>query len=282
MKGLLAFFAKRYIAGEERKDAIRVVRHLNSQGILATIDNLGEHVKEPSHAEDAVREYLGLLDDIRDGGVNSSVSLKLTHFGLDISDEIAEGNLRVIIKKASELNNFVTFDMEGSRYSQRTIDTFLRLHEKYTNIGIAIQSYLYRSQMDVRLLIEKGASVRLVKGAYKEPAQIAFPKKRDVDKNFEELMKSLLLKGNNPAIATHDERLINEAIRFADENGIPKERFEFQMLLGIKRKLQKRLADSGYKVRVYIPYGADWLPYTLRRLRERKENLFFVIKNIFD
>ncbi len=282
MKGLLAFFAKRYIAGEERKDAIRVVRHLNSQGILATIDNLGEHVREPSHAEDAVREYLGLLDDIMDGGVNSSVSLKLTHFGLDISDEIAEGNLRVIIKKASELNNFVTFDMEGSRYSQRTIDTFLRLHEKYTNIGIAIQSYLYRSQMDVRLLIEKGASVRLVKGAYKEPAQIAFPKKRDVDKNFEELMKSLLLKGNYPAIATHDERLINEAIRFADENGIPKERFEFQMLLGIKRKLQKRLADSGYKVRVYIPYGADWLPYTLRRLSERKENLFFVIKNLFD
>lgn len=282
MKGLLAFFAKRYIAGEERKDAIRVVRHLNSQGILATIDNLGEHVKEPSHAEDAVREYLGLLDDIMDGGVNSSVSLKLTHFGLDISDEIAEGNLRVIIKKASELNNFVTFDMEGSRYTQRTIDTFLRLHEKYTNIGIAIQSYLYRSQMDVRLLIEKGASVRLVKGAYKEPAQIGFPKKRDVDKNFEELMKSLLLKGNYPAIATHDERLINEAIRFADENGIPKERFEFQMLLGIKRKLQKRLADSGYKVRVYIPYGADWLPYTLRRLSERKENLFFVIKNLFD
>lgn len=282
MKGLLAFFAKRYIAGEERKDAIRVVRHLNSQGILATIDNLGEHVKEPSHAEDAVREYLCLLDDIRDGGVNSSVSLKLTHFGLDISDEIAEGNLRGVIKKASELNNFVTFDMEGSRYTQRTIDTFLRLHEKYTNIGIAIQSYLYRSQMDVRLLIEKGASVRLVKGAYKEPAQIAFPKKRDVDKNFEELMKSLLLKGNYPAIATHDERLINEAIRFADENGIPKERFEFQMLLGIKRKLQKRLADSGYKVRVYIPYGADWLPYTLRRLRERKENLFFVIKNIFE
>lgn len=282
MKGLLAFFAKRYIAGEERKDAIRVVRHLNSQGILATIDNLGEHVKEPSHAEDAVREYLCLLDDIRDGGVNSSVSLKLTHFGLDISDEIAEGNLRGVIKKASELNNFVTFDMEGSRYTQRTIDTFLRLHEKYTNIGIAIQSYLYRSQMDVRLLIEKGASVRLVKGAYKEPTQIAFPKKRDVDKNFEELMKSLLLKGNYPAIATHDERLINEAIRFADENGIPKERFEFQMLLGIKRKLQKRLADSGYKVRVYIPYGADWLPYTLRRLRERKENLFFVIKNIFE
>ena len=281
MKGLPAFFAKRYIAGEERKDAIRVVRHLNSQGILATIDNLGEHVKEPSHAEDAVREYLGLLDDIRDGGVNSSVSLKLTHFGLDISDEIAEGNLRGIIKKASELNNFVTFDMEGSRYTQRTIDTFLRLHEKYTNIGIAIQSYLYRSPMDVRLLIEKGASVRLVKGAYKEPTQIAFTKKRDVDKNFEELMKSLLLKGNYPAIATHDEILINEAIRFADENGIPKERFEFQMLLGIKRKLQKRLADSGYKVRVYIPYGADWLPYTLRRLRERKENLFFVIKNLF-
>lgn len=282
MKGLLSFFAKRYIAGEERKDAIDVVRRLNSHGILATIDNLGEHVKDPSHAEEAVREYLALVDDIREAGVDSTVSLKLSHLGLDISDEIAERNAEAVVRSAFELNNSVTFDMEGSRYTQRTIDIFLRLHERYPKTAIAIQSYLYRSASDVQILIERGASVRLVKGAYKESPDIAFPKKRDVDRNFEELMKSLLLKGKNPAIATHDERLINEAIRFAEENHIPKERFEFQMLLGIKRSLQRRLADSGYRVRAYVPYGPEWLPYTLRRLRERRENLFFVIKNIFD
>ena len=282
MKGLLVFFAKRYIAGDERKDAINVVRHLNALGILATIDHLGENVTEPSHAEEAVNEYLGLLDDIKAAKVNSAVSLKLTHLGLDISKELTEKNAETIIKRATELDNFVTFDMEGSAYTQKTIDIFLRLHEKYPKTRIAIQSYLYRSASDIRLLIEKRASVRLVKGAYKEPPQIAFPKKRDVDKSYEEIMKNLLLKGGPPAIATHDERLINEAIRFAEENHIPKERFEFQMLLGIKRTLQKRLADSGYRVRVYVPYGTYWLPYTLRRFRERKENIFFVIRNIFD
>ncbi len=282
MKGLISFFAKRYIAGEERKDAIEVIRRLNAHGILATIDSLGEHVKDISHAEEAVREYLGLLDDIREAGVGSTVSMKLSHLGLDISDEIAERNAEAVIKRAFELGNSVTFDMEGSRYTRKTIDIFLRLHERYPNTAIAIQSYLYRSASDVKLLIEKGASVRLVKGAYKEPPDIAFPKKRDVDRNFEELMKSLLLKGKNPAIATHDERLINEAVRFAEENRIPKDRFEFQMLLGIKRSLQRRLSDLGYRVRAYVPYGPDWLPYMLRRMRERRENLFFVIKNIFD
>ena len=282
MKGLLLFFAKRYIAGDESKDAINVVKHLNALGILATIDHLGENVTEPSHAEGAVNEYLGLLDDIKAAKVNSAVSLKLTHLGLDISKELTEKNAEAIIKRATELDNFVTFDMEGSAYTQKTIDIFLRLHEKYPKTMIAIQSYLYRSASDIRLLIEKRASVRLVKGAYKEPPQIAFPKKRDVDKSYEEIMKNLLLKGGPPAIATHDERLINEAIRFAEENHIPKERFEFQMLLGIKRTLQKRLADSGYRVRVYVPYGTHWLPYTLRRFRERKENIFFVIRNIFD
>lgn len=282
MKGLLVFFAKRYIAGDERKDAIDVVKRLNALGILAVIDHLGENVTEPSRAEEAANEYLRLLDDIKDAGVKSEVSLKLTHLGLDISKELTEKNAETIIKKATELDNFVTFDMEGSAYTQKTIDIFLRLHEKYPKTRIAIQSYLYRSASDIRLLIEKGASVRLVKGAYKEPPQIAFPKKKDVDKSYEETMKSLLLKGAPPAIATHDERLINEAIRFAEEKRIPKERFEFQMLLGIKRTLQKRLADSGYRVRVYVPYGTHWLPYTLRRFRERKENIFFVIRNIFD
>lgn len=280
--GLLTLLAKRYIAGVDKKDAIRVVRRLNSLGILGAIDNLGENVKDPAEAAAAVREYLDLLTLIKTSGVRSTISLKLTHMGLDVSEKLASGNAEEIIKKAAELDNFVRFDMEGSAYTQKTLDIFLKLRERYPNVGVAIQSYLLRSARDVSLLIERKASVRLVKGAYKEPADIAFPVKPDVDKNFNALMKELLLKGENPAIATHDERLINGAIRFAKENDIPKDKFEFQMLLGIKRTLQKKLALEGYRVRVYVPYGPNWLPYTLRRFRERKENLYFVIRNIFD
>ncbi|MDO8426810.1 MAG: proline dehydrogenase family protein [Deltaproteobacteria bacterium] len=282
MKSLLAFFAKRYIAGTERKDAIEAARRLGSIGILATIDHLGENVKNPSEAQAVADEYLSLLDEIKTSNVDSTVSLKLTHLGLDISNELAEKNAGKIIEKALLHNNFVRFDMEGSAYTQRTIDIFLKLREKHPNVGIAIQSCLYRSRADMELLIKKGASVRLIKGAYKEPPDIAFKDKKDVDKSFEVLMKELLLKGNRPAIATHDLRLINEAIKFVRENNIPKDCFEFQMLLGIKRTLQKKLANEGYRMRVYVPYGKDWLPYTMRRLMERKENVFFVVRNIFD
>lgn len=282
MKGLLAFLAKRYIAGEEKKDAIEIVRLLNDHGIMGTIDNLGEHVTNISNAEAAMREYMMLLDFIKDAGVNSNISMKLSHLGLDITDELAVRNAEMIIQKASELGNSVTLDMEGSNYTQKTLDAFLMLRERHENISIAIQSYLFRSRSDIETLIKKGANVRLVKGAYKEPPDIAFPKKRDVDANYEELMRSLLLSNGYTAIATHDERIINKGLRFVEENRIPKDRFEFQMLLGIKRSLQRRLADSGYRVRVYIPYGPKWLPYTMRRLRERRENIFFVIRNIFD
>ena len=282
MKGVLEFLARRYIAGVGAQDAVSVARALNGSGILATIDNLGENVRTEEEAGASVREYTGLLDLIKSSGVNSTVSLKLTHLGLDISSLLARDNAGRIIKAASSLDNFVRIDMEGSAYTERTMEIFLHLRSRYPNVGIAIQSSLRRSAGDVRLLIERGASVRLVKGAYKEPPEIAFPRKPDVDRNFEILMKELLLKGKSPAIATHDERLLNEAIRFVNENNIPKGRFEFQMLLGIKRTLQKRLALEGYRVRVYIPYGPNWLPYSVRRLRERKENLFFVVKNIFD
>ncbi len=282
MKSLLAFFAKRYIAGTERNDAIEAARRLGSIGILATIDHLGENVKNPSEAQAVADEYLSLLDEIKTSNVDSTVSLKLTHLGLDISNELAEKNAGKIIEEALLHDNFVRFDMEGSAYTQRTIDIFLKLREKHPNVGIAIQSCLYRSGADMELLIKKGASVRLIKGAYKEPPDIAFKDKKDVDKSFEVLMKELLLKGNRPAIATHDLRLINEAIKFVRENNIPKDCFEFQMLLGIKRTLQKKLANEGYRMRVYVPYGKDWLPYTMRRLMERKENVFFVVRNIFD
>ncbi|MBI5642890.1 MAG: proline dehydrogenase family protein [Deltaproteobacteria bacterium] len=282
MKGLLLLLAKRYIAGAERKDAIDAARGLNSQGILATIDHLGENIRNETGAEESVREYISLLAEIKEARVSATVSMKLTHLGLDISEDLAFRNAETIIKKASECANFVWLDMEGSPYTQRTIELFLKLRAKYTNVGIAIQSYLLRSAGDIKRLIECNASVRLVKGAYKEPPEIAFKDKNDVDRNFELLMKELLSRGAMPAIATHDERLIGEAVKLVKERNIPAGRFEFQMLLGIKRKLQTKLAAEGYRMRVYIPYGKDWLPYTMRRLRERKENIYFVVRNIFD
>lgn len=280
MKSLLTFFARRYIAGVDKLEAIDVAKRLNAQHISATIDNLGENVKNAADAASSVREYTGLLDAIKDSGVDSTISLKLTHLGLDIST--AFKNAGAIIRKAQEYGNFVRLDMESSAYTERTLGVLHSLRETYPNVGVAIQSCLLRSADDVKKLIESETSVRLVKGAYKEPPEIAFKDKKDVDANFSFLMKELLMKGVRTAIATHDETLIEEAIKFTKAMNIPSESFEFQMLLGIKRTLQKRLVAGGFKVRVYVPYGPDWLPYILRRLGERKENLFFVLKNIFD
>ncbi len=282
MKSILSFFARRYIAGVDKLEAIDVARRLNAQHISATIDNLGENVKNAADAGASVREYTGLLDAINDSGVDSTVSLKLTHLGLDISTELASRNAGAIIRKAREYGNFVRFDMESSAYTERTLGILHSLRKTYPNVGVAIQSCLLRSANDVKKLIESKTSVRLVKGAYKEPPEIAFKDKKDVDANFSFLMKELLMKGVRTAVATHDETLIEEAIKFTKAMNIPAEGFEFQMLLGIKRPLQKRLVAEGFKVRVYVPYGAEWLPYILRRLGERKENLFFVLKNIFD
>lgn len=277
---LLAPLAKRYIAGTERRSAVKTARVLNSLGISAAIDNLGENVTTPEEARASAREYLALLDLITASGARANVSLKLTHMGLDISEELALENAGAVVKKAFEKKNFVRFDMEGSRYTEKSINIFSKLHKSFPNVGIAIQSCLLRSPGDVKHLIAEGASVRLVKGAYKEPPEVAFQKKQDVDANFEMLMKELLLKGNMPAIATHDERLIKITKEFARANAIGRDRFEFEFLLGIKKELQRRLASEGCNVRVYCPYGTEWLPYTLRRLRERKENIWFVLKNI--
>lgn len=282
MSRILAWFAKRYIAGEKQDDALNAAKNLNARGIRATIDNLGEDVLDAKDAERGVEEYLNLVQAIRKSGVDSNVSFKLTHLGLNISPLMAEKNAETVIKKASGLKNFVWFDMEGSKHTENTLSIFSRLHAKYPETGIAIQSYLYRSETDVSKLIKENAAVRLVKGAYKESPDIAFPVKKDVDKNFSALMKRLLLSGAYVAIATHDEKLVNEAKKIASENKIPEDRFEFQMLLGIKRTLQSRLAKEGYRVRVYVPYGTHWLPYTMRRMTERKENVWFVLKNILD
>lgn len=279
---LLAPLAKRYIAGTDRTAAISAAKLLNEFKISTAIDNLGENVKDAAEAETSVSEYLELLSLIKTSGVDANISLKLTHMGLDISEELARKNAGRIIEKARELGNFVRFDMEGSAYTQKTIDAYLILRGIYENAGIAVQSALKRSARDIDRFIHEKASVRLVKGAYKEGADVAFQDKKDVDISYEALMKQLLLKGHMPAIATHDERLINIAKEFAESAGVDKGSFEFEMLLGIKRNLQKQLAEEGYRVRVYCPYGVNWLPYTLRRLTERKENFYFVLKNIFD
>ncbi len=202
--------------------------------------------------------------------------------GLDIDDSYCCENVLKIVKTAAVYKNFVRIDMEGSKYTRRTIDIFKTIQSPYPdNIGMVIQSYLYRSKSDAEYAIENRHRIRLCKGAYKEPPEIAYPDKSDVNKNFEDMAKGLLLKGNYPAIATHDERLINIVKAFTEENKIPKDRFEFQMLYGIRRGLQEKLLKEGYRVRIYVPYGTHWLPYTIRRIRERKENLWFVLKNIF-
>ncbi len=279
---IFLFLARRFIAGETFEQAKEAVKRLNDRGFLVTIDILGESVTNKEQAEKARNAYIELLRNINTVGLNSNVSLKLTQMGLDIDDSYCHENVMKVVKTAVEYENFARIDMEGSKYTQKTIDIFEKIHRVYPqNIGMVIQSYLYRSKEDIIHAIENRHRIRLCKGAYKEPPDIAFPDKRDVNKNYEEMAKELLLKGNYPAIATHDERLINIAESFAKENNIPKDRFEFQMLYGIRRDLQERLIAEGYRVRIYVPYGTYWMPYTIRRIRERKENLWFVLRNIF-
>jgi len=282
MKDPVSYFARRYIAGETREDAVRVAGELNENGISATIDNLGENVRDTIEAMNGLDEYRALLRAINEAGVDSTTSLKLTHLGLDQSQPLAIKNVSAILKKAAKYNNFVRVDMESSAYTGAAIECVIELHKEHPNVGIAVQSYLLRSKADIERLIEEGVSVRLVKGAYKEPPDIAFAEKTRVDENYSTLMKELLLHGNNPAFATHDEALIAEAKTFAKENNIAKDAFEFQMLLGVRRKAQLQLAEEGYRIRVYVPYGKEWMAYIMRRFKERKENVWFFIKNIFE
>ncbi len=282
MKGFTKFLAGRYIAGDKRGDAIKVCQGLSELGISTTVDVLGEGVTDTAHAAAAVEEYLGLLTDIKETGLDISISLKLTHLGLDISRELTEKNLRKILEKADELKIFTRLDMERSKYTEDTVNIFLKLHKDFPKSGIAVQSALVRSGSDIERLIKAEAGVRLVKGAYMEPPGVAFQEKKLVDINYLTLMETLLLKGKIPAIATHDEAMIEKAKSFATEHDMDKKNFEFQMLLGIKRSLQKALAEEGYRVRVYVPYGEDWLAYVLRRLKERKENIYFVVRNLID
>ena len=278
---LLTRMARSFVAGETVEEAIKNVRKLNEKSIMATLDVLGESVKDKETAEKAVSSYLALLDAIPKAGINSHVSLKLTQMGLDIDTEYCYQNIDRIVGKAKTLRNFVRIDMEGTPHTQRTLDIFHRLRQKYDNVGIVVQAYLYRTEKDVRELNKIKAKIRICKGAYKEPADLAIQKMKDIRTNFIKLSELAFTEGVFPAIATLDDRLIKWTKEYTAGNKIANDKFEFQYLYGIRNKTFRKLAEEGYRVRCYVPFGTHWLPYTLRRLRERKENVFFVVKHLF-
>jgi len=279
--GLLTFLAKRFIAGEEKEDAVRAVRELNSMGMRTSLDILGENVTSEKMARDLADTYIDVLETIDHENITANVSVKLTQMGLDISDDFCFDNVSRIIEAARDKGNFVRIDMEGSAYTQRTLNLVYRWADKYDNVGTVIQSMLLRSAADIAELISRGIRVRLCKGAYKEPASVAFQKKEHVNENYVNLMKALLDSGHFHSIATHDGAMIEATRKYAEEKGIGKDKFEFQMLYGINRSGQMKLAQEGYGMLVYVPFGTHWFPYYYRRLRERKENILFILKHLF-
>ena len=275
-------FAKRFVAGETLDEAVAAVAALNAKGISASLDLLGESVTNEREARAAGAQYLAILDRIHQEKLEANVSLKLTAMGLDISEELCVSVMHDVLERARRLSTFVRLDMEGSAYTERTLNLFEnRLYPAYKDhVGIVLQSYLYRTRSDVERALQLGCRVRLCKGAYKEPAAVAFPEKKEVDANYVRCMRLLLGGGNYPGIATHDVRLINLAKRFVAKKGIPSDRFEFQMLYGVRSQIQRDLTGEGFNMRVYVPYGEQWWPYFMRRLAERPANLLFILGNL--
>ncbi|HSQ28704.1 MAG TPA: proline dehydrogenase family protein [Gemmatimonadaceae bacterium] len=275
-------FARRFVAGETLEDALRAIQALNAKGISASIDLLGESVTNEREARTAGAAYLGMLDRIAERRLDANVSVKLTAMGLDISEELCVSIMHDVLSRAQALGTFVRLDMESSAYTERTLRLFEdRLYPAYKNhVGIVLQSYLYRTWSDVERAVQLRCRVRLCKGAYKEPASVAFPDKREVDANYSKCMQALLEHGNYPAIATHDPLLIAEAKRIVAEHDVDRSRFEFQMLYGVRRDLQEQLVREGYRMRVYVPFGTQWYPYLMRRLAERPANVAFMTGNI--
>jgi proline dehydrogenase len=273
----------RFVAGEDIEEAIAAIRELNAHSCTASFDHLNESVSSVAETEGEVREYLSILKRIDETGINSNVSIKLTQFGLGIDPELAYKNARTVVAEAARRGNFVRVDMEQSAVTQVTIDIFKRLRAEFglNDVGIVLQSYLRRTYADAEELLKIPARIRICKGAYNEPPEVAFPDKKDTDENYVRVMKLLLSSGTYHGIATHDPNMINATIRYARENNIGKEAFEFQMLYGVRRDLQEKLARDGYNMRVYVPYGKHWYPYFMRRLAERPANVWFVLKNMF-
>jgi proline dehydrogenase len=271
--------SRRFVAGEALDDAIEATRALNQRSMNVSLDHLGENVSDAKEAASAAQDYIAILDRIKQAGVDANISIKLTALGLDISQELCEQNVCRILEHAQQVPIFVRIDMEGSAYTEQTVDIALRMHKQYEHVGTVIQSCMHSSKKHVEQLIAQGVRVRLVKGAYKEPKTVAFQQKSEVDHNFVRLMTMLIQRGNYSAIATHDEAIINATCKFARDHGISKSAFEFQMLYGIRRDLQEKLVSQGYNMRIYVPYGSQWYPYLMRRLAERPANLLFVMGN---
>ena len=274
----------RFVAGTQVEDVLRATKAINQAGATVSIDNLGENVTNVEEARESAGLYHQLLDDIARLGLKANISLKLTHMGLDIDEKLARELVAGLVAKAASLKSFVRVDMEGSPYTQRTLNFVHELHRMPGNrgvVGTVIQSYLHRSEQDVNDLLAQGIRIRLCKGAYKEPPEIAFQKKSEVDANYVKLMKILMKSGIYHGLATHDEAIIKEAKAFATSEKIAQDSFEFQMLHGIRRDLQQQLVREGWGMRVYIPFGTEWYPYFMRRLAERPANVFFIVKNFF-
>lgn len=279
-------FSSRFVAGTQVRDVLRATRIVNQSGCSVSIDNLGENVTNADEARASAQLYHQLLDDITAQKLNANISLKLTHMGLDVDEKLARDLVSELVAKAAAMNprNFVRVDMEGSPYTQRTLDFVRQLHRVPANqgcVGAVIQSYMRRSESDVQTLLAEGIRIRLCKGAYKEPVEIAFQAKSEVDANYVKLMKILMKSKIYHGLATHDEKIINQAKAFATSERISRDAFEFQMLHGIRRDLQQSLVRDGWRMRVYIPFGTEWYPYFMRRLAERPANVLFIAKNLF-
>jgi len=271
----------RFVAGEELAEAISAARVCNDQGMLVSLDYLGENVLTAADSQRARDAYLEVFDRIAAEKLNANVSCKLTQLGLDLSPEFSEGQALSIVERAASYDNFLRVDMEGSAYTERTLEVVKKVRQRSPAIGTVIQAYLYRSEQDVQDLLAIGCRIRLCKGAYSEPPQLAFPKKEDLDANYIKLVRLRLPSGFYHGIATHDPRMIGATIRIAAESKVAKDDFEFQMLYGVRTDLQRQLVRDGYRLRIYIPYGRDWFPYFMRRLAERPANLGFFVRNFF-
>jgi proline dehydrogenase len=271
----------RFVAGETLDEAIQAARQCNDAGMMVTLDSLGENVGTTADAQKARDTYFGIFDRLAKEKLAGNVSCKLTQLGLDLSVEFCEGLVLSIAERASAYDSFLRIDMESSVYTQRTVELVKRVRAQTPCVGTVIQAYLYRSESDVQDLLSYGCRIRLCKGAYKESPEVAYPRKRDVDTNFVKLMRMLLPSGFYHGIATHDPRMIAEAIRCAAEKKISKDDFEFQMLYGVRTDLQRQLVRDGYRVRIYVPFGQEWFPYFMRRLAERPANLGFLARNFF-
>jgi proline dehydrogenase len=272
--------ARRFVAGETLDDALEAAREVNRALQLASLDLLGENVTDEAGARRAAGEYIAIFDRIAQEHLDANVSLKLTQLGLDLNEELCHELLEKIVAHAASQSNFVRVDMEGSAYTQRTVEMVKRVRSEYSNVGTVMQAYLYRAERDVQDLLAVGCRLRLCKGAYQEPPEVAFPKKADVDASYVKLMRVLLASGIYHGIATHDPAMIRATLDFVREQNIKRDRFEFQMLYGIRTDLQQKLVRDGFRVRVYIPFGVDWFPYFMRRLAERPANVTFFLRNL--